>query len=573
MTRITPTYNLEALFPKIALHWHPSKNNGRLPNSVAPYSNKKFWWICENGHSWEASVSSRHRAGCNACRLSVLHLKPNQLLRDNQFLLSELLDTQDNYEKLKDLYIFSTKKVSWKCSTCGDIWQNQIRKRSAESQGCPYCSGKKVAPSGWNSLGKEFPDLLKQWDFDKNKSTPYDEVSGSHHYAYWKCARGHSWKTEIRQRTLLKSSCPECSYQISKPQKRIYAELLYIFESVKLSYKINQIEIDVYIPDIKIGIEYDGSHYHKSAKSHDRDYKKFIVLKNIGISLIRVRGSGLSEIPGVPCVLEERVDSFETIRQILAKIVSLVKLNEGMNTIIQDYCAKNSFQNDALFEQLLLNKRVPIFDLSLASTHSHLVDEWSAKNLDSPSDVTSGLSEKRWWICRDCGREYPATVNSRAGLETGCGFCSGRYATEENNLEKKFPIIAKELHPTKNNKSAFEIPPKSNKKFWWLCENGHEYEMMVVNRTDKGQGCKFCKKRVPIATHNLAVKSPDLSKWLDQVLTGKAAEEIMPNAALLAYWKCPVGHSWARRVDHQVRCGLYCRECSKLEGSRKNINT
>jgi hypothetical protein len=564
MTKITPTYNLEVLFPKIALQWHPSKNNGRLPNSVAPYSNKKFWWTCENGHSWEASVSSRHRAGCNACRLSVLHLKPNQLLRDNKFLLSELLNTQDNYEKLKDSYIFSTKKVSWKCSTCGDVWQNQIRKRSAENQGCPYCSDKKVAPSKWNSLGKKFPELSKQWDFDKNKLTPYDEVPGSHHHAYWKCARGHSWRTEIRQRTSFRSACPECSYQISKPQKRIYSELLYIFRSVELSYKINQIEIDVYIPDLKIGIEYDGSHYHKSAKSHDRDYKKFIELKKVGIFLIRVRGYGLGELPNVPCVLEQRDESVETLKDILKVIKSQMNLDEKIIGDIDNYLKVDCFQNDALYDQLLLNKRVPIFQISLAYTHSHLAKEWSPRNLDSPEDITSGIHEKRWWICRNCNREYQATVNSRAKQGSGCGYCSGRYATTDNNLERIFPKIAKELHPTKNNKSAFEISPKSNDKLWWICANGHEYEMTVVNRTDKGQGCKFCRNRVPTANHNLAVKSPNLSKWLDEVLTGKAAAEIMPNAALLAYWKCPEGHSWARRVDHQVRSGLYCRECSKL---------
>lgn len=35
---------------------------------------------------------------------------------------------------------------------------------------------------------------------------------------------------------------------------------------------------------------------------------------------------------------------------------------------------------------------------------------------------------------------------------------------------------------------------KSNKKVWWKCKNGHEWQAIISNRTNKNQGCPFCKK-------------------------------------------------------------------------------
>ena len=62
-------YNdLETLNPKLALEWHPTKNGDCNPSDVMPGSNKKAWWICENGHEWEAMISSRNKGhGCAIC--------------------------------------------------------------------------------------------------------------------------------------------------------------------------------------------------------------------------------------------------------------------------------------------------------------------------------------------------------------------------------------------------------------------------------------------------------------------------------------------------------------------------
>lgn len=51
--------DLETLRPDLAKQWHPEKNGGERPSHFLPYSSKKAWWICENGHEWLTRISCR----------------------------------------------------------------------------------------------------------------------------------------------------------------------------------------------------------------------------------------------------------------------------------------------------------------------------------------------------------------------------------------------------------------------------------------------------------------------------------------------------------------------------------
>jgi hypothetical protein len=67
---LTGFNDLLTVNPDLAGDWHPTKNADVFANSVAPNSNKKFWWVCFNdsSHVWLASVSSRNSGtGCPRC--------------------------------------------------------------------------------------------------------------------------------------------------------------------------------------------------------------------------------------------------------------------------------------------------------------------------------------------------------------------------------------------------------------------------------------------------------------------------------------------------------------------------
>ena len=64
---------------------------------------------------------------------------------------------------------------------------------------------------------------------------------------------------------------------------------------------------------------------------------------------------------------------------------------------------------------------------------------------------------------------------------------------KKNSLINKFPHIAKEWHPTKNdNLTPSMFKPRSDHKVWWRCSIcGNEYESTISHRT-YGTGCPKC---------------------------------------------------------------------------------
>jgi hypothetical protein len=122
------------------------------------------------------------------------------------------------------------------------------------------------------------------------------------------------------------------------------------------------------------------------------------------------------------------------------------------------------------------------------------------KNL-TPKDVTTGNNNKAWWLCSK-GHEWPAVIQSRS-RGAGCPYCIGLYASEENNLQVINPKLAEEWHPVKNgNLTPKDVLPKSNKKRWWRCTNGHDYQASVISRS-RGKRCPDCPTRKATAGYNL----------------------------------------------------------------------
>ena len=97
--------------------------------------------------------------------------------------------------------------VWWRCVR-GHTWQAAVYART-EGSGCPYCAGKRVGQG--NDLASLYPALAAQWDMEKNAPrTPFDFSAGSHRLAWWRCEKGHSWRSQIRSR-VSGCGCPVCA--------------------------------------------------------------------------------------------------------------------------------------------------------------------------------------------------------------------------------------------------------------------------------------------------------------------------------------------------------------------------
>ena len=87
-----------------------------------------------------------------------------------------------------------------------------------------------------------------------------------------------------------------------------------------------------------------------------------------------------------------------------------------------------------------------------------------------------------------------------------------------NTLKNKFPKLVKEFHKSKNSIDLSNISYGSNKKVWWVCSKGHEYEMPIKSRTHKTkpQGCPYCSGTRVGYGNDLRTKYPNIAKEWNQ---------------------------------------------------------
>jgi len=57
--------DLKTLRPDIAAEWDYEKNTPLTPEQVTSQSTLQVWWLCNNGHSYQAVIYNRyHGTGC-----------------------------------------------------------------------------------------------------------------------------------------------------------------------------------------------------------------------------------------------------------------------------------------------------------------------------------------------------------------------------------------------------------------------------------------------------------------------------------------------------------------------------
>ena len=127
--------------------------------------------------------------------------------------------------------------------------------------------------------------LMKEWDWEKNTLDPSTLASQSNQKAWWKCKYGHSWQAKINNRYNGRG-CPICRYRLktSFPEQAIYFYVKKIFADAINGYTDifkNGMELDIYIPSIRVGIEYDGRAWHneRSLIKEKRNMKYVSIIK------------------------------------------------------------------------------------------------------------------------------------------------------------------------------------------------------------------------------------------------------------------------------------------------------
>ena len=107
-------------------------------------------------------------------------------------------------------YIAMTKKCNWKCKNHPefDIFDTTRNLLNSKVAGGPMCNRERELYL--RSCAYHYPEMLKEWDYEKNTVNPRMISKHSCKEVYWKCDKGHSFYQPINARVCRGYSCPYC---------------------------------------------------------------------------------------------------------------------------------------------------------------------------------------------------------------------------------------------------------------------------------------------------------------------------------------------------------------------------
>ena len=539
---------------ELMAEWDWEKNNefGFDPIFLTCGSKKKVWWKCQKGHSYEAQIKNRVSGnGCSYCAGKKVLKGYNDLATFYPQVAAEW-----NYKRNGDLTpatvtFASNKKVWWKCKNCGGEYESYINNRTRKDVGCPYCAGQKVL-AGYNDLQSQSPDLAAEWS-NKNIIKPTEVTKYSKKKVYWVCPLGHDdYLMSIQQRSN-RQGCPICAQQsqTSFPEQAIYFYLKQAFPDTVNRHIFENREIDIFIPSKNIGIEYNGYFSHKKKAKKDILKKEFF--KTMGITLFVVKEYKYTEEKehadfyiherttfndltrlindiiksldidisvDVDCsrdsiaiknqyVILRRENSIAAVRPDLVErwdyekngsiTPEMVTLGTGQRFYWKCKICNRSYLAlpSKIAEGSVCSKHRNLLKYDgndLATKHPELLKYWDyEKNDVNPSEIFGGGERVVYWKCEK-GHSYTKSIIKHVRGE-GCPVCAGKKVLVGfNDLSTVCPDVAKTWNYPKNGDALpTHITAHSNKKFWWICEHGHEWEAKVCNRVN-GRGCPECYK-------------------------------------------------------------------------------
>ena len=198
--------------------------------------------------------------------------------------------------------------------------------------------------------------------------------------------------------------------------------------------------------------------------------------------------------------------------------------------------------------------------------NAELMAEWDwEKNKDlglAPQKVTCGSGRKVWWKCAK-GHQWEATIANRINGR-GCPYCAGqKVLIGYNDLQTVNPILANEWDYEKNDGlTPLDIMPNSNKKVWWKCSKGHEWQARIEHRNN-GVGCPYCSGRYAVKGENdLETVNPTLAKeWNHEKNGDLSPENFTASSGQKVWWKCTKGHEWQAAIANRNK-GRGCPVCN-----------
>ena len=438
----------------------------------------------------------------------------------------------------------------------------------------------------------DYPELIAEWDYKNNDRNPSDISYGSTYKAKWICSKcGNHFEMEVRARTKGRN-CQKCkrSRQTSFMEQAILYYIKKCFGNVEHRYKKlfkNNMEIDIYLPNLFTGIEFDGAFFHQRPEQRERDAFKYKLCKQNGITLIRI-----TEDKRMPFDYESdylislkgkrdsntKNEAICTLLFMLSNRDSDFNIDKHLEVVnrINAVCSLLDVERDR--KEILASYLSDEKEKSLETKCPELIEEWDYESNYPllPSMVTPGSNEVVSWVCKKCGKKWDARIYERAGKHrTSCPQCSLRESAK--NRKKKLILTKGSLAEThsfllekwnyeKNIIKPTEVSAGSHDPVYWKC-NVCGYDDWIDtphHMSVRNSKCPCCLNRVLVkGTNDLKTKRPDLVLDWDYEENHLKPDEVVAGGATIVHWKCHIcGNKWTTKLCERTTNGNGCQQCA-----------
>jgi hypothetical protein len=463
---------------------------------------------------------------------------------------------------------YSHKRVWWKCQK-GHEWRATVDSRSL-GNGCPYCSGYKASKD--NNLTIRFPELVAEWDFERNGDlTPHNVLSGSRKRVWWVCKKGHKWGATINGRTNNNktSGCPYCAGKKASQDNNlavIFPDLVKEWDTKKngilTPYNVT------FGSKIKVWWKCERGHsWLASPCSRTGKGKTGCPLCGKQTSKVEFR---------LFCELSFVFPNAQW-RKKIGNIECDVYLPNHNAAIEYDgvYWHRNKIDRDKRKEIRLKQQGIQLFRLReyglTALSPLDIIMEKRTNLLDSTKNLLTVLSQ-HLSLAPNEELQYLTYLKSTdfVNEESYEKKAHTLSVPDFNSSVAAHPILSKEWDHYRNgsDKRPHLFTLGSNENIWWVCEKGHNWQSTIQSRSGRHAGCPECRleryrnRKYGTKNNNLSLKFPDLAlEWDFEKNIFLTPQDVIPGSHKKVWWLCSKEHSWQAVIKNRTLGRTGCPIC------------
>ena len=234
---------------------------------------------------------------CLQCGKEFSYVRKNQYLKKDRIFCSRSCSTKHQMKSMskEDFKIWNEKRSNTLNEKYGGYQLSHIEDFVEKTK---ETKTKKYGVSYFNNTEKRRnTNLEKKWEYINSNIThcipnfSFNEYSGTSHHYNWVC-NDCQMEYSSNLTKIVPKICPKCN--INKMEREIFEFLQndcqcdnVILHDRKILYPK---EIDFYLPDSKLGIEFNGLYWHSEQNGKNKNYHhdKLLLAKKKNIQLIQI---------------------------------------------------------------------------------------------------------------------------------------------------------------------------------------------------------------------------------------------------------------------------------------------